>query len=386
MPRSIRAAEILGGLVTRQLLIFHTAFFFTWAAQAGFAQQIGHSDVFFTFGETRIEIATQADRLAFPQVMPTSGFFAQANSNPGFFSETDVGGGTGPNDTVAYNVLDDLVYWSDGGFSEPKRDTRIRIINNPSFLDDTLIGVETGEQRASFSPLTNSIGQSNTNGDFHSHVDFRLEPFAAEPEDQPLFGAYGLKLSLSTDSRGIDESDPFFVVFRFGIDEEQFFDALDDFHELLTDDNVLGDFNGDGVLSAADIDLLSLEVVAGTNNVAFDLTGDRQVDELDRATWVNDLVGTLFGDADLDGTVQFPDFVSLSSTFGMPGGWSKGDFDGNGMVQFADFIQLSNHFGMGEAFVVATVPEPMDALSVMFTMIAGMAAFRRGTRKRNSRV
>lgn len=76
--------------------------------RAAHAQEISHSDVFFTFSESQILITPQSDRLAIPQVMPVGGFFAQANVNPGFFSERDIGGGTAPNDIVSYNVLDDL--------------------------------------------------------------------------------------------------------------------------------------------------------------------------------------------------------------------------------------------------------------------------------------
>jgi|GEM_PF-2416005 len=334
---------------------------------SAFAQAITHSDVFFTYSDAKIEIERQDGLLAIPQVMPVGGFFAQANVNPGFFSERDVGGGTGPNDVVGYNVLDDIVFWTEGEFSTPKDDTSIRVINVPRTVEDTYIGTGTGVQMATFDPLANSIGQSSSAGDFHAHVDFRLEPRSSDPEETPLSGAYGMKLSLSSDNPAIEESDPFFIVFRFGLEDDLFAEALDDFEALLSPvESLPGDFNADGVITAADIDLLSGEVLTGTNTAAFDLNADAIVDELDRTIWVGDLAGTLLGDADLNGSVQFPDFLAMSAGFGMEGGWANGDFDGNGQIQFPDFLALSANFGI-TAEASESVPEPSTA-----TPIAGM--------------
>ena len=341
------------------------------------AQEIPHSDVFFTYGieSKKIEIAPQDGLLAIPQIMPVGGFFAQANENPGFFSETDVGGGTGPNDIVGYHVEDDLIFWSDGAFLPPKPTTEIRIINNPGFVEDTVVGTGIGKQPASFDPLLNSIGQSGSNGNFHSHVDFRLEPLTSDPDETPLFGAYGLKLRLSSDNADMGDSDPFFIVFSFGIENDQFTEALNDFNELLlTNGGVLGDFDLDGSLTATDIDMLSAEVLAGNNTASFDINDDQLVNQLDRTKWVEELAGTFYGDTNLNGRVQFADFLTLSGAFGGPGGWSQGDSDGNGQIQFADFLSLSGNFGKGEVQAAASVPEPSGTHSVVIwlTLLAGL--------------
>ncbi len=346
-----------------------------------FTQTVSHSDVFFTFGETHIEIMPQNDSLVIPQVMPDSGFFAQANTNPGFFSERDLGGGTTPNDIVGYNVLDDLVFWSEGDFATPRSDTNIRILNNPQSVEDTLVGTETGEQRFSFDPLANTIGQSSGSGDFHAHVDFRLDPRSSDPEEQPLFGVYGMKLSLSTDNPNIAESDPFFIVFQFGIEDDQFAEAIDDFDGLLSlSDRLPGDFDMDELLSNNDIDLLGAEVRAGTNETSFDLNNDMLVDDVDRTIWVEELVGTTFGDADLNGTVEFPDFLALSRAFGGEGGWADGDFDGSGDVQFPDFLTLSRNFGVSNV-AIASVPEPATTLPMLCMIVIFGASCRRKTSK-----
>ena len=363
----------------KQFLAYATFFGLVLWTSVSSAQGIAHSDVFFTYGETKIEVTPQEGRLSLPQTMPVGGFFAQANTNPGFFSERDVGGGTGANDVVGYNVLGDLVFWSEGEFATPNSDTVIRIINNPGSVEDALVGTGTGEQRAMFEPLTNSIGQSSGNGDFHSHVDFRLEPISSDPDEMPLFGAYGLRLSLSSDNPDIEESDPFFIVYEFGLDDEQFNEALDDFDAMLSmSDSLPGDFDSDGQLSAFDIDLLSAEVRAGTNTASFDLTGDATVDDADRTIWVEELAGSLSGDANLDGSVQFSDFLALSASFGSAGGWANGDFDGNGEVQFPDFLRLSANFG-SSAVASQSVPEPRTSMPLAGALVL-FSAFRRRRR------
>jgi len=341
--------------------------------------QVTHSDVFFRYVDSKIEIEPQGGRLVIPAAFPDSGFFAQASSNPGFFSETDIGGGTGPSDIITYNVLDDLLFWTDGEFQEPNVATEVRIINNPSFVGETVIGANTGQQLGTFAPLTNSIGQSS-GGEFHSHIDFRLEPNPADgdSDDPPPAGAYGLKLSLRSDNSDIADSDPFLIVYQFGIEDETFEASLDSFADLLsTGTAILGDFDADGELTANDIDLLSIEVFKATPRATFDVNSDGVVSEADRSFWIDELASSLSGDADLNGVVEFADFLALSTAFGQTAGWAAGDFDGNGQIQFADFLTLSANFGCSSIVTTQAVPEPNSHFSLVLTMLFGLAIRRR---------
>ncbi len=56
------------------------------------------------------------------------------------------------------------------------------------------------------------------------------------------------------------------------------------------------------------------------------------------------LVTTGMGDANLDGTVDFLDFLDLQNNFGGSGGWAEGDFDFSGTIDFLDFLILQNHY------------------------------------------
>ena len=94
----------------------------------------------------------------------------------------------------------------------------------------------------------------------------------------------------------------------------------------------------------------------------FDLNDDMVINAEDLIVWVEDLKQTHFGDANLDGEINFPDFLALSANFGGPGGWGPGDFDADGEVLFNDFLNLSNNFGQGSTEVANVVPEPSSAL------------------------
>ena len=82
------------------------------------------------------------------------------------------------------------------------------------------------------------------------------------------------------------------------------------------------------------------------------------------------------GDANLDGDVNFADFLTLSANFGQAGTWDQGDFDGNGMVQFPDFLALSDNFGTVANASVSTVPEPTGVSIALFGLL-GLIRFQK---------
>ena len=121
-----------------------------------------------------------------------------------------------------------------------------------------------------------------------------------------------------------------------------------------------GDFNRDRQVDSADIDALSEHIRSMGTDELYDVNGDGLVDMDDHAFWVEDLKGILHGDADMDGAVEFEDFLQLSASFEMEAGWAGGDFNGDGIAEFDDFLNLSGNFG--QAAAVASVPEPSSAI------------------------
>ena len=80
------------------------------------------------------------------------------------------------------------------------------------------------------------------------------------------------------------------------------------------------DFDADGTFGLGDVELLRAEVMAGTNNATFDLTGDGVVNVDDIKYFIEDesKLHTWMGDANLDGEFNSTDFVEVSF-FGIGG-------------------------------------------------------------------
>ena len=117
----------------------------------------------------------------------------------------------------------------------------------------------------------------------------------------------------------------------------------------------LGDCNGDGLVNASDLDCACAH---GLTEVLTEL-------------------GSVVGDLDLDGSVKFADFLTLSDNFGGAGGYAEGDFDCDGDVAFPDFLILSKNFG-NSAANVASVPEPANC----WALAIGIYIAASGLRKR----
>ena len=136
------------------------------------------------------------------------------------------------------------------------------------------------------------------------------------------------------------------------------------------------DFDGNGSTDVDDINALCTEISSGGSSAGFDLTGDGAVDGDDLAAFLSQ-TGTLAGDTNLDGEVNFTDFLALSSGFGESDRtWSDGDSDCNGLIAFADFLSLSTNFGQS-AGQVASVPEPTGLQLVFWCLLAVITVSRR---------
>lgn len=114
---------------------------------------------------------------------------------------------------------------------------------------------------------------------------------------------------------------------------------------LITD--LSGDFNGDGILGLADVDLLVENIAIGPPQALFDISGDGNVNQTDLDLWLQ-LAGAanlpsgnpyLKGDANLDGVVDGLDFVEWNANkFTNVAAWSAGDFTADGIVDGLDFV------------------------------------------------
>ena len=179
----------------------------------------------------------------------------------------------------------------------------------------------------------------------------------------------------------ITEFDQVTVPMRIDADLSQLYSAGDITILSVLDKPLLtGDFNGDNVLDASDIDELAARLRFGTQDSFFDLNDDQLVADEDLSTWVETIGGTYFGDADLNRQVEFDDFLTLSANFGRQGGWSQGDFDADGEVSFADFLILSQNFEKTPTGNARTVPEPSTIPSVVLASILLLSVLRSPSR------
>ncbi len=128
-----------------------------------------------------------------------------------------------------------------------------------------------------------------------------------------------------------------------------------------------GDFNHDGSFNAADVDALVLAISDHGTVEQFDLNGDAVLNVFDLANWLSLAGGInlpsgmpyLFGDANLDGTVDGVDFIAWNANkFSATAAWSAGDFNADGVVDGQDFI-FWNSFKFTSADLPA-VPEPIS--------------------------
>lgn len=138
-----------------------------------------------------------------------------------------------------------------------------------------------------------------------------------------------------------------------------------------------GDFNVDALVDITDIDSLSARIRIGSQDTYFDLNDDMQVTAADLVVLIESLLRTSLGDANLDGTTDFDDFLVLSANFGEAGGWVEGDFDGDGQVQFSDFLALSNNFGNAGNASTRAAPEPTGVCLMTFSIFVGLGNRRR---------
>lgn len=153
-----------------------------------------------------------------------------------------------------------------------------------------------------------------------------------------------------------------------------------------------GNINGQFGTDAWDIDTEFQRIGKTGDNWFEDLNVDGVVTKADVDTLVQQIFKTTYGDSDLNGKVDFSDFLTIQNNFGKTGGWAAGDFDGNGVVNFTDFLQLQNNFGFGTFITAsqtaaltafaASVPEPASVGLV----ILGIAALKRRSRRISNQV
>lgn len=142
-----------------------------------------------------------------------------------------------------------------------------------------------------------------------------------------------------------------------------------------------GDFDGNGIVDATDIDLL-IAAIRGDQSPAFDLNSDGAVNGADLDVMVRDVVGTWYGDANLDGEFNSSDLVTVFSagkyeSF-VDASWAEGDWNGDQVFNSGDLVTAFSDGGyeQGPRAGVAAVPEPASAWMVLTGLVL-LAGYRK---------
>jgi hypothetical protein len=143
-----------------------------------------------------------------------------------------------------------------------------------------------------------------------------------------------------------------------------------------------GDLTHDGRTDAADIDQLSRRLTQGYT-WENDLNSDGQVNLADADALVHSVLGTLDGDATLDGVVDFNDLVKLAQHYNVANGaqsWAAGDFTHDGSVDFNDLVKLAQNYNVSAAdagafpadFAAAMAAMPEPSLAGLILLLFAM--------------
>ena len=126
--------------------------------------------------------------------------------------------------------------------------------------------------------------------------------------------------------------------------------------------SVPGDFTGDSSVNVDDIDALRTAIRTGDNSPLFNLNGDSVIDMGDLDHLVQTILGTDYGDANLDFSINQSDVDTVRSNFSGNGEWSAGNFDSNLLIDAVDLSMIRRN---STASPSAPAPEPL-AVTMLF--------------------
>lgn len=130
-----------------------------------------------------------------------------------------------------------------------------------------------------------------------------------------------------------------------------------------------GDLDFDGDFAASDIDLLLDNL--GSADPLYDLNRDGSADSGDVDFLVETVLGTSYGDANVDGRVDAADLNAVGLNWrGNTSGWENGDFNGDKIVDAADLNLLALSWQNGVPAAALAVPEPASGALLLIGIVA----------------
>ena len=270
---------------------------------------------------------------------------------------------------IHFEVVTPLYAWLDGTWATAADGEYLRYYN--ASLPDLRSVTATGTSAEQPGYL---LARASALGAIHVHDVFEL---GSTPGVSPEAGAYAIGKKLVSPS--YDESSPFFIVFNNGLSSHLFDEAFVAAQSLGSTEAVLGDFNGDGALTAEDIDLLGEALHSGNSDPIFDLNNDDAVDGSDYQHWVIDAKQTWVGDSNLDGQFDSGDVIAVFQAGEFEDNvphnsrWATGDWNGDRDFGTGDLISAFQFggYGIGPRTVGTATPEPQSGVVSLIVFASG---------------
>lgn len=143
---------------------------------------------------------------------------------------------------------------------------------------------------------------------------------------------------------------------------------------------VPGDYNGNGVIDAGDLDTHSQFIKDG--DLTGDVNGDGTTDAGDRAAWAEQFQNSWLGDSNFDGEFSSGDFVAVFTAgkyeTGEMATYAEGDWNGDMKFDSGDFVAVFTEGGYEQGQrAIANVPEPSCVVLLLISMLALTGSSRR---------
>jgi len=155
--------------------------------------------------------------------------------------------------------------------------------------------------------------------------------------------------------------------------------SIDDLNIRWTGTSNPYDYNSDGVLNVADLDLIRGAIASGSSNLKFDVDANGKVERDDLKQYVErkTILNTYIGDANLDGQFNSGDLVTVFAAGEYEDAsagnstWAEGDWNADNDFNTGDLVYAFQGGGYeaGPRAAVNAVPEPSSAVLLALGML-----------------
>jgi beta-glucanase (GH16 family) len=388
---SVLSAKELNGNVTGTSYTDTSAVsgtkYYYWIVSANAAQTSGYSASAFTRLTPEVSVSSPPPNIAYDGTNDVTSWATASvsgvNGSPAPTGSTSLVYYSGTTDTGTplssppiglgtYTVVG--TYAGDNNYVPAQSSPVTFTINNPSGLSTTNGTQYTITWNAGTPTLDVSTGVVTLSADLS--VTFPNYNLTIENGASVLLDAGQHVAQLQVIGNGALNIESYWMMINYGANSDPFLTIQS---YLATGDNE-GSWNGAGIDSSAaatSFGRYGIGVADGADDVVAGL-----------ASGQIEILYTLYGDTNLDGTVNSVDFGAMAANFGKSGKtWDEGDFNYDGTVNSIDFGLLAGDFGQSSAnpnlptvqllsvtLTPTTIPDPVASTTISTDSVAPAAS------------